>query len=319
MAKVDLDGAAAPDPDGTGDPSQFARALRHHRELRCLTQEELADKAGVSTRTIQNYESGSSPRLSVVEAVVGALGLDLMDREGLVLAATRARARASLPSEQVSPKGFDTSGAADGSPALDVGQRVSSQVDSLAPRVSAEESSQAATASPGASPLFLLVRGTHWVRKRWWQCLVAAGLLVGAVVLSVSTMRPSSRAQVTIAAPSSQAVVPFRTTVRGTARMPPETTLWVLVQPEAGDPAFFVGTREPVRVDASGIWVVTVGVGRDGRDMGERFNLFAVVSPTGGCVDREMAHRSSSTSYARMSAIPEDCRVGDQVEVMRSE
>ena len=61
----------------------FGAVLRGFRRRARLTQEELAERAGVSVRTIRSLESdrSSTPRLSSVRALAQALGLDAEERQ----------------------------------------------------------------------------------------------------------------------------------------------------------------------------------------------------------------------------------------------
>ncbi|MFJ8040309.1 helix-turn-helix domain-containing protein [Kitasatospora sp. NPDC096147] len=56
---------------------RFGRLLRRLREAAALSQEELADRSGLSARAIGNLERGRSrPRAGSVRQIVVALGLD---------------------------------------------------------------------------------------------------------------------------------------------------------------------------------------------------------------------------------------------------
>ena len=63
--------------------------LKHHRTRAGLTQAQLAAKAGISLRTLQDYEQGRKPlagaAASTVLKLAGALGLCLLsDVEELI-------------------------------------------------------------------------------------------------------------------------------------------------------------------------------------------------------------------------------------------
>lgn len=52
--------------------------LKGARKNKALTQQALADRAGVSKTTIEQYERGKrSPHLALLEAIFGALGFEL--------------------------------------------------------------------------------------------------------------------------------------------------------------------------------------------------------------------------------------------------
>jgi transcriptional regulator with XRE-family HTH domain len=53
--------------------------LRQWREARALTQEELAEKAGVSARSVAGYEAGAGARPGTVRNLAAALDIEVMD------------------------------------------------------------------------------------------------------------------------------------------------------------------------------------------------------------------------------------------------
>jgi predicted ATPase/DNA-binding XRE family transcriptional regulator len=76
--------------------------LRQHREAAGLTQDELADRAGLSARTVSDVERGLRSRLyaDTAQRLVVALGLDGADR-GFFLQAARGRPVAPAPTSQL--------------------------------------------------------------------------------------------------------------------------------------------------------------------------------------------------------------------------
>jgi transcriptional regulator with XRE-family HTH domain len=66
----------------------FARLLRHYRIDAALTQEELAERAGLSARAISDLERGvkTRPHRVTVELLADALGLQAEERERLAAA-----------------------------------------------------------------------------------------------------------------------------------------------------------------------------------------------------------------------------------------
>src|SRR4029453_1456535 len=77
--------------------SPLGRLLRRHREQARLTQEELADRAGVSARTISDNERGVRARAYADTAtrLSGALGLTDTDRATFLDAARGPNSLAS--------------------------------------------------------------------------------------------------------------------------------------------------------------------------------------------------------------------------------
>jgi transcriptional regulator with XRE-family HTH domain len=69
--------------------STFGMLLRRYRVAAALTQEGLAERAGLSARGVQDLERGVrvAPRLDTVRLLADALGLDPEVRAGLIAAA----------------------------------------------------------------------------------------------------------------------------------------------------------------------------------------------------------------------------------------
>ena len=57
--------------------------LKQWRELRGLTQVELADRSGVSPRSIAGFEAGASTRPNTARKLAEALDVDVMDLAGV--------------------------------------------------------------------------------------------------------------------------------------------------------------------------------------------------------------------------------------------
>jgi predicted ATPase/DNA-binding XRE family transcriptional regulator len=73
----------------TRDLPGFGDLLRRHRTAAALSQEELAERAGVSVRALSDLERGvhRAPRLETVRMLAAALGLGENERAGLLTAA----------------------------------------------------------------------------------------------------------------------------------------------------------------------------------------------------------------------------------------
>src|SRR5919199_3583973 len=80
-------------PNDTPAVATFGELLRDHRRGAGLSQEELAERAGISPRSISDMETGGAhiPRRDTVHRVVGALGLAGADRQLLETLVDRQR------------------------------------------------------------------------------------------------------------------------------------------------------------------------------------------------------------------------------------
>jgi predicted ATPase/transcriptional regulator with XRE-family HTH domain len=88
----------------TAAPTTFAALLRRHRLIAGLTQEGLAERAGLSVRGIQDLERGArtAPRADTVRMLADALGLDASARAAL-FAAAQAGEAVSSPRSRLAP------------------------------------------------------------------------------------------------------------------------------------------------------------------------------------------------------------------------
>lgn len=88
-----------------GGPGPFATRLRALRERAALTQEELAERAGLTSNAVGALERGERrrPYPHTVRALATALGLDESDRAGLAAAARPARPPGPEGSDPLDP------------------------------------------------------------------------------------------------------------------------------------------------------------------------------------------------------------------------
>src|SRR5688572_24441377 len=93
-ARYDTEDTSCGDHRGKGDMAAtdatgFGAMLRQLRLAAGLTQEGLAERAGVSSKAVSDLERGParSPRLDTVALLADALGLDLAGRSRLLAAA----------------------------------------------------------------------------------------------------------------------------------------------------------------------------------------------------------------------------------------
>lgn len=83
----------------TGDDRAFGAALARHRRAAGLTQEELAERAGLSARGVSDLERGlrQRPQAETVRLLAQALALTTPDRDALLAAARRPAPHAAPP------------------------------------------------------------------------------------------------------------------------------------------------------------------------------------------------------------------------------
>lgn len=88
-----------------GGDSTFGRLLLRSRHAAWLTQEELAEKSGLSPRTIQGIERGqvSRPHKESVRLLADALGLDGTERAEFEAAARRDPSTLECPDHRCIP------------------------------------------------------------------------------------------------------------------------------------------------------------------------------------------------------------------------
>ena len=60
------------------DEHEYGQNLRVIRKARGLTQKELAERIGVTTRAIQNYEAGRVPKKDILVNIAKALNVDVI-------------------------------------------------------------------------------------------------------------------------------------------------------------------------------------------------------------------------------------------------
>src|SRR5207302_3991688 len=82
-----------------GDELPFAALLRHHRLEAGLTQQELAERSGISAQAVSALERGwrQSPRRDTVAMLADALGLEGREREAFAAAGRRPQPEVRPP------------------------------------------------------------------------------------------------------------------------------------------------------------------------------------------------------------------------------
>ena len=83
----------------TNSPAPFGELLKRYRLAAGLSQEELAERAGLSPRGVSDLERGArtQPRPGTVRLLADALGLGGDDRAAFVAAARRTSALTETP------------------------------------------------------------------------------------------------------------------------------------------------------------------------------------------------------------------------------
>jgi transcriptional regulator with XRE-family HTH domain len=90
--------------EGTGD---YSDKIRTEREKRSWTQEELADKSGLSTRTVQRLEKGAPPSIETLRRLAEAFGIEVSEMETKPI---RKTFRASWPDGHINSLGILATG-----------------------------------------------------------------------------------------------------------------------------------------------------------------------------------------------------------------
>jgi transcriptional regulator with XRE-family HTH domain len=85
-------------------PPAFGAILRRLRRAEGFTQEDLAERAGLSVRTVSDLERGlkSTPQASTVEMLAEGLSLSPEDREALLASVPKRGAQAGARADHAS-------------------------------------------------------------------------------------------------------------------------------------------------------------------------------------------------------------------------
>src|SRR3954469_23821048 len=202
------------------DPSSnlpFGELLRRLRVAAGLTQEALAERAGLSARGLSDLERGvrSAPRQDTLDLLVAALALESTERASLVSAARRGAAAAARP-RAVSPA-TDSAGVRFPGAALPI------PADKLVGREREVEALEALLADPGGR--LLTLTGPGGVGKTRLAVEIASRLrgafLGGVAFVPLAAIRDASLILPTVA----QALG-----VRETADRPSEEALAVVLR-----------------------------------------------------------------------------------------
>jgi len=109
-------------------------------------------------------------------------------------------------------------------------------------------------------------------------------LLAGIAITSTSAGWPTNITDPVDAAghfdePDERDTVPTGLTLSGTATIPNDMSLWLLIEPP--DNLLHTTTPHPLRIQQHGLWEVQgVGIGRGPRDIGNSFRFVLVAVPT---------------------------------------
>lgn len=298
-------------------------AVRRHRERRGLDQQQLADNAGVHKKTVQNIESGNSraPQVAVLKALADAMTISDQEREALYEARAAflaARSSTSATDSLTEPANRSTPEAAPAPPA-DESNRVS-VLSADEPDTSTVETSNSRDAR----------RHRHFKRD---ILIVCGGLLTISVILLLvnniiarprtpeasATLGKTIGPTANIYYPMTGASVISPLVVSGSANLPKDTQLWLLLRAESGDPRYFVTTDSPIAVGPSGDWQSRLRLGRSSRDNGMQYRLYAVAAPVGGVIDEEVPRRPKGQYSVRLPAVPADTKVLEEVRIQMAE
>lgn len=130
-----------------------------------------------------------------------------------------------------------------------------------------------------------------------------APLTVSTVAGASSADSTAAPSPVQIQAPANGESVPSPLLVSGTASVPAGMSMWVVIKPPDGN--YYLTTKAPVEVAASGAWATQVGVGRGTRDAGIVFDIYAVFTPVTGS-QFSLWVADEANGYGPFSTLPVD-------------
>lgn len=271
-------------------PREFGELLREYRKGK-YSQEALANKIGKRTSTIQDLESNRKrvPYPETLKLICEALELKPAERAEF-MAAARRRKDAGAVRTVVAREG-DMATSAQSS-------------DLTASRNEAGSLTRDRSAA-------LLSNAS----KRIKIALVAGAvaLLVGvAAAIAKLVMPPVGEA--TILSPVNGQRVESPLTVTGTAELPPDSSLWLLVKP-IGATTYYLTDKVAVVVNEDGHWASRLKLGRGPEDEGYQYDLFVLIAPDGGVVDQALANKPPEQFSAQFTSIPNDLEVSDRIRV----
>jgi hypothetical protein len=81
------------------------------------------------------------------------------------------------------------------------------------------------------------------------------------------------------------------------------------------DTTYYVTTPEPISVDSAGEWSSNLRLGRGPQDAGFEFDLFAVLSPPGGIIERETALKPADQYGAHLAELPTDSTIAERIQI----
>lgn len=277
---------------GGPSPDEFGKLLRKYREDK-YSQEQFAQKVGVATTTIQELEQSRTrvPQVKNLNSICDALELSFQQRTELIAAARRRKENGAVRVQ-------------------DAGQE--------ATQTATEPSAPAANADAVVPPSRSARLRRLSSLSRRARTLLILGVITVVAGTAGGTAWYATRPMVAVEWPADGQQVESPLTVNGTAKLPSGSSLWLLVRP-VGDTTYYLTDVVPAIVNQDGRWASRLTLGRDQDDEGEEYDLFALVVPNGGVVDRALANKPVDQFSARFKSIPNDVEAVHRIRVVLDE
>ena len=323
--------------------STYGARLRFWRDQARMSQAKLAAAAGMTERNIRHLETSAQRPYDdshgrIAQALAPGLGWSDAD-----LAEIRdRRCLPDLPVEgvsgQVAERGLSAEGVAgNGSGAATHGSALSGVATEsyrtgglssrslgpipkrATPRVIDLTAAESLRLPPDAHSLPPGHAGARNRRRDFLRLALGVVVILISVSAAAATGRFDRGAHATtesarIQDPANRERVVSPLVVHGTAVVPPDRELWLMIQPPDGIYSFV--QRKPLRVDAAGAWTLPMRVGRAPEDVGLAYDLYVVSTPKKGSVfERVIRDAGSTPGKARQETLPADTKVVARIRI----
>lgn len=274
-------------------PTDFRTLLRTLRRRQGYTQEELAQRAFASKRKATISELENDPDRVVHPATLVSLAdaLELSARERSLLAFAAER---HLPP--------------DIEPATSPSTRTA-RVSRLTTRGAVGAVIVLVVAAAAGAAALLTAGDEQGAGSR-----IAAASQPTTAEPPITESTIASVDAVDIHSPLDGEMVDSPLTVHGVARIGADESLWLVLKPLT-DTTFYVTTPVSIPVTRTGEWSSRLRPGRGPQDVGYEFDLFAVVSPTDGIIERATEIKPAGQYGAHLGELPSDAVVAEQLRI----